>query len=171
MNEDNSLAGFYWRFTSDPGACTGRIATKAVWRGFTYLRRKAQSCQQLAPRLRCPSPRFRETSPMRTGRSAPALLLTEAERETLSPWTQKTPCPQDLTLRPRMILLRTAGRSNTEIAAELYITVRTLGKWRRRFIEQRLDGIVQDPRFSHAVGFTRRAPPFLLVRRPRPITS
>ena len=39
-----------------------------------------------------------------------------------------------------------AGESNTDVAARLGISRPTVGKWRARFIEHRLDGLVDDPR-------------------------
>ena len=47
--------------------------------------------------------------------------------------------------RPRDSALR-RWPSNTETAAELHITVQTVGKWRQRFIEKRLDGLLDEPR-------------------------
>jgi transposase len=72
--------------------------------------------------------------------------MTEEERETLQAWTRRPKCPQALALRARVILLCAAGRSNTEAAAELHITIQTVGKWRQRFIEKRLDGLLDEPR-------------------------
>ncbi len=83
---------------------------------------------------------------MKAGRPTPALTMTEEERETLQAWTRRPKCPQALALRARVILLCAAGRSNTEAAAELHITIQTVGKWRQRFIEKRLDGLLDEPR-------------------------
>jgi transposase len=83
---------------------------------------------------------------MRPGRPTPALLLARSEREALVAWTRQPKCPQSLALRARLILLCAAGRSNTETAAELHITIQTVGKWRQRFIEKRLDGLLDEPR-------------------------
>ena len=38
------------------------------------------------------------------------------------------------------------GLSNTEVAAELGCSAATVGKWRARFVERRLDGLVDEPR-------------------------
>jgi transposase len=83
---------------------------------------------------------------MRLGRPKPALLLTKGERDALRAWTRQPKCPQALALRARVILLCAAGRSNTETAAELHLTIQTVGKWRQRFIEKRLDGLLDEPR-------------------------
>ncbi len=83
---------------------------------------------------------------MKAGRPTPVLTLTDEEREALQAWTRRPKCPQALALRARVILLCAAGLSNTEAAAELHITIQTAGKWRQRFIEKRLDGLLDEPR-------------------------
>jgi transposase len=83
---------------------------------------------------------------MRTGCPTPALLVTQGERETLQNWSRRPKSAQALALRARMILLCGAGRSNTEVAAELRITKQTVGKWRQRFLDKRLDGLLDEPR-------------------------
>jgi transposase len=83
---------------------------------------------------------------MRTGRPTPTLLLIESERETLQNWTRRPKSAQALALRARIILRCAAGHSNTETAAELRVTKQTVGKWRKRFLEKRLDGLLDEPR-------------------------
>jgi transposase len=83
---------------------------------------------------------------MKPGRPTPALLLATGEREALLAWTRQPTCPQALALRARLILRCAAGRSNTQTAAELHLTIQTVGKWRQRFIEKRLDGLLDEPR-------------------------
>jgi transposase len=72
--------------------------------------------------------------------------VTQGERETLQNWSRRPKSAQALALRARMILLCAAGRSNTEVAAELRITKQTVGKWRQRFLDKRLDGLLDEPR-------------------------
>jgi transposase len=83
---------------------------------------------------------------MKAGRPTRDLLLTIDEREALRAWTRQPKCPQALALRARVILLCADGRSNTETAADLGVTVQTVGKWRQRFVEKRLDGLLDEPR-------------------------
>ena len=43
--------------------------------------------------------------------------------------------------RVRMILACAEGRSNIAVAADLEVSDETVGKWRSRFLERRLDGL------------------------------
>jgi transposase len=51
-----------------------------------------------------------------------------------------------LAQRARIILACAEGKTNTAVAAELGITKQMVGKWRTRFVEQRLDGLLDEPR-------------------------
>ena len=49
-------------------------------------------------------------------------------------------------MRARIILLTAEGFSNTDIAATLGLDRQMVSKWRKRFFEQRLDGLEDEPR-------------------------
>jgi transposase len=80
------------------------------------------------------------------GRPKAPLVLTDDERQTLLAWSRRPTSAQRLALRSRIVLACAEGRSNTEVAAVLKITLPTVGKWRQRFVDDRLDGLVDEPR-------------------------
>ena len=53
---------------------------------------------------------------------------------------------QALALRSRIVLGCAEGLSDKEVAARERVAQPTVGKWRRRFVEARCDGLVDDPR-------------------------
>jgi transposase len=83
---------------------------------------------------------------MRRGRPTPAVVLSSEERETLEAWRRRHSTGQALALRARIVLASAAGETNTAIAAEAGVTKQTVGKWRSRFLQLRLDGLVDEPR-------------------------
>jgi transposase len=83
---------------------------------------------------------------MRTGRPIPPLILTPSERETLERWARRAKTAQAVAQRARLILGCAAGRTNTMVAHELWVTKQTVGKWRSRFLLRRLDGLLDEPR-------------------------
>jgi transposase len=74
------------------------------------------------------------------------LALTDEERETLRRWARRRSSSQALAQRCRIVLGCAAGKSNKEVAAEVGVWPQTVGVWRRRFMESRLDGLADEPR-------------------------
>jgi transposase len=80
------------------------------------------------------------------GRPKRELVLSDEERETLERWARRRTTAQALALRCRIVLACADGGNNLEIAARLDINDHTVGKWRNRFIDRRLDGLHDEPR-------------------------
>ena len=82
----------------------------------------------------------------RTGRPKQVLELSSCEREQLVRWERRRKSSQALALRSRIVLRCAEGSSNKDVAAACGVTTATVGKWRRRFCELRLDGLCDEPR-------------------------
>ena len=83
---------------------------------------------------------------MRRGRQLTELKLTVPENNQLVEWTRRHKTSQALALRSRIILGCAQGADNSEVARRCRVTRQTVGKWRSRFLEQRLDGLLDEPR-------------------------
>jgi transposase len=80
------------------------------------------------------------------GPTALTIDLTEDERAQLEAWVRRPTSAQALALRSRIVLAAADGANNTEIAQRLDVARYTVTKWRNRFAEFRLDGLVDEPR-------------------------
>jgi transposase/transposase-like protein len=81
------------------------------------------------------------------GRPTVEILLTSDERATLERWARRHSSSQALALRCRIVLACADGDgTQAEIADDLGCHPTTVGKWRHRFVEDRLDGLVDAPR-------------------------
>ena len=83
---------------------------------------------------------------MRLGRPLTPLVLTADERTTLAGWARRRTTAQALALRARIVLQAADGDSNTRIARRERVVNATVGKWRSRFLEKRLEGLLDEPR-------------------------
>ena len=80
------------------------------------------------------------------GRPKPLLSLTDDERQKLETWANRPKSTQRLATRARIVLACAEGLDNKDVAARLDINIATVGKWRRRFLDLRLDGLADEPR-------------------------
>ncbi len=80
------------------------------------------------------------------GRPKAQLVVPPQDLETLQRWRARQKTAQALALRCRIILRSVTGLANTQVAAELGVTVDTVGKWRHRYIAKGLAGLLDEPR-------------------------
>lgn len=74
------------------------------------------------------------------------LVITEEELRQLRDWSRAARAHRALALRARIVLGSASGANNTMTARRLGITAQTVGKWRARFVERRLQGLLDEPR-------------------------
>ena len=90
----------------------------------------------------------------RSGRPKAELVLTEDEREQLVRWARRRKSSQALALRCRIVLACADGKDNKTVATQLGCAAATVGKWRGRFVEDRLDGLLDEPRSGRPASIT-----------------
>ena len=80
------------------------------------------------------------------GRPVVELVLSCEEEAALQTLTRRRKTAQSLAMRARIVLLCAEGLSNKAAAERLGVDQGTVGKWRRRFAEARIDGLHDEPR-------------------------
>jgi transposase/transposase-like protein len=88
------------------------------------------------------------------GRPKALLVLSDEERETLLRWARRRSSSQALAIRSSIVLASAEGLTNVAVAARCGVEPHTVAKWRRRFLEQRLDGLADDPRPGRPASIT-----------------
>ncbi|HET6605886.1 MAG TPA: helix-turn-helix domain-containing protein, partial [Rhodopila sp.] len=78
------------------------------------------------------------------GRRLEALILTEAERSELTTFGARPKTAQGLAQRARIILACAEGLENKTVSRQLGVHAMTVGKWRHRFLDQRVEGLRDD---------------------------
>lgn len=81
------------------------------------------------------------------GRQLAPLVVSDQERSELKSLAKRRKTAQVLALRARIVLACAQGWQNKDVAARLGVDKATVGKWRRRrFVQQRMDGVRDEPR-------------------------
>src|SRR5438445_802819 len=80
------------------------------------------------------------------GRRAAAVVLREGDRSLLEGWASRRKTAQALALRARIVLKAADGVSATQTASQMQLHLQTVGKWRRRYADRGLDGLLDEPR-------------------------
>jgi len=77
-------------------------------------------------------------------RVAPPVTLNRSQREILQQWARSRSLPARQVERARVVLLAAEGKTDLEIAASLKISNQKAARWRRRFLQFDLAGLVKD---------------------------
>jgi transposase len=78
--------------------------------------------------------------------TAVQITLTDEERAALMAWTARRKTAQALAMRARIVLAAAGRLTNREIAELEGVSAPTVTKWRNRFAERRLEGLLDEPR-------------------------
>jgi len=81
------------------------------------------------------------------GRPKAELTLSTAERLALERLANRRKSAQAMAMRARIVMCcAKEGATNADVAAKLGVSQAMVGKWRRRFVEHRMNGLSDDPR-------------------------
>jgi len=83
---------------------------------------------------------------MRTGRPKAMLTMSGDERAHLLAMARSRSMPAGLTLRAKIVLACEREPSNAAVAQRLGVVPQTIGKWRNRFIADRIEGLYDEAR-------------------------
>ncbi len=98
------------------------------------------------------------------GRPVAELTLTDGERDELERLTKRASINRNLAFRARLVLTCAGGMTNTAVARRYRTTNQTVGKWRQRFVESRMEGLYDEPRVGAPRTITDEAVEAVLVK-------
>src|SRR5262245_32057040 len=82
----------------------------------------------------------------RPGRPKRELVVMESERSILESYAARSRSAPNLARRARIVLGCAAGLDNKEVARKVRVSQQTVCKWRARFLQDRVDGLLDEPR-------------------------
>ena len=84
------------------------------------------------------------------------IQLNSLEKTRLEAQARKYTSSYYSVLRAKIILLAAQGRANDQIAASISVPRQIVSKWRKRFFEERLAGLEDEPRAGRPPVFPPR---------------
>ncbi len=108
--------------------------------------------------------------PMSRGPQLQPLVLTDVEIAQLTAWNRRPKTARALAERARIILASATGAPKLTVAEAVGVTFQTVGKWRRRFLSARLDGLLDAPRAGACTAASRNSKPRSSATPPAPTT-
>lgn len=100
----------------------------------------------------------------RTGRPKKALELSIDERSELERLARRARTNRQMALRAKIVLAAAEGASNLAVASRVRCSNVTVGKWRQRFVQQRVQGLYDEPRPGAPRHISDEAVEALIVR-------
>lgn len=104
------------------------------------------------------------------GRALPELTLSDDERSQLLAIARSRSLPHGIVRRAEIVLASAGGDTNKSIAQRLKLNQLTVGKWRRRYLEEGIEGLhdqlrsgrprsLDDERVAEVINTALQAPP------------
>jgi transposase-like protein len=84
------------------------------------------------------------------------IQLTKGEKSLLETQARKYTSPYYSVLRAKIVLMAAQGLPNDQIAVSLSVPRQIVSKWRKRFFEERLAGLEDEPRTGRPPVFPPR---------------
>jgi hypothetical protein len=85
------------------------------------------------------------------------IVLSGDERRHLEATARRYTAPYAVVIRAKLILLAADGLENEVIGQRLDLPRQVVSKWRKRFFEQRLEGLSDEPRSGRPAAFSPTA--------------
>lgn len=82
------------------------------------------------------------------------IVLSNAERTELERIASKYTSPYYLVVRAKVVLMAAEGLDNKTIGERLSLPRQIVSKWRKRFFEERLEGLEDRPRTGRPSAFS-----------------
>jgi hypothetical protein len=83
-----------------------------------------------------------------------SITLTNAEKSAMEDLARKYTSPYYQVMRAKVILMAARGLRNDQIASQLSLPRQIVSKWRKRFFEERLEGLENLPRSGRPPSFS-----------------
>ena len=80
------------------------------------------------------------------GRPRQPVFVSDEQREVLERWSRRPKSPHGIAQRARIVLLAADGLANNAVAERVGVNQATVVKWRKRFLERGVDGLIDEPR-------------------------
>lgn len=87
-----------------------------------------------------------EEGNMSIGRPKPQLVISDETKKQLETMANSRSLPFSQVRRAQIILMSAEGITNTTISKKVGLSIRMVGEWRQRFIDQGLMGLYEQPR-------------------------
>jgi len=94
---------------------------------------------------------------VKMGRPKAKVELTTEERKSLQRFARRRASGGAMVMRSKIVLRCATGADNLDVAEELCVSKDMVGKWRKRFIERRLEGLLDEPRVGRPRSVTDTA--------------